>query len=240
MAEFLTREGIVDHIGRIIKEAEKEIVLISPYINADNDTKKLIEDTTRAVTIHVIYGKREKLKQNEREFFDQRSVKLSYRKDLHAKCYLNEKEAILTSMNLYEYSQLYNDEMGILVSREDDRELYEAIHKQAMEWKEDSSSVDAPASGRRNARAARTRKEATQTVDAPLKGFCIRCKDDVPANLTKPHCSNCYSIWNKFKNKKFEEKYCHICGSKHTTTLAEPLCLTCYRELEDVREFIAF
>ena len=146
----------------------------------------------------------------------------------------------MTSMNLYEYSQLYNDEMGILVSREDDRELYEAIYNQAMEWKEDSSGVDAPASGRRNARAARTRKEATQTVDAPLKGFCIRCKADVPANLTKPHCSNCYATWNKFKNKKFEEKYCHICGSEHTTTLAEPLCLTCYRELEDVREFIAF
>ena len=44
------------------------------------------------------------------------SIKTSVRKNLHAKCYLNEKEALLTSMNLYEYSQEHNDEMGILVS----------------------------------------------------------------------------------------------------------------------------
>ena len=31
MAEFLTRKGIVYHLDRIIREAEKELVLISPY-----------------------------------------------------------------------------------------------------------------------------------------------------------------------------------------------------------------
>ncbi len=31
MAEFLTRKGIVYHLDRIISEAEKELVLISPY-----------------------------------------------------------------------------------------------------------------------------------------------------------------------------------------------------------------
>ena len=133
MAEFLTRKAIVHHIGRILRKLIRRIILISPYINADDETKKLIADTRRSVTIHVIYGKREKLTQNERGFFDERSVKLSYRKDLHAKCYLNEKEAIVTSMNLYEYSQLHNDEMGILVSREDDPKLYRAIYEQAME-----------------------------------------------------------------------------------------------------------
>ena len=52
------------------------------------------------------------------------SIKTSVRKNLHAKCYLNGKEALLTSMNLYEYSQEHNDEMGILVSVDHDPELY--------------------------------------------------------------------------------------------------------------------
>ena len=234
MAEFLTREGIVNHIERIIELAEKEIVLISPYINADNETKKLIENTKRSVTIHVIYGKREELRQNEREFFDERSVKLSYRKNLHAKCYLNEKEAILTSMNLYVYSQRNNEEMGILVSRKDDPELYEAIHRQAMEWKEDSSGVTSTARGRENAEAARTQRMATPVLKAQKNGYCIRCKTDISASRAKPYCDRHYAIWSEFSNKKHKEKYCHICGNEHTTSMLRPLCLGCHRTYKDV------
>ncbi len=234
MPEFITRKAIVHHIDRIIKEAEEEIVLISPFINADDETKKLISQTTPEITIDVIYGKKE-LKRNEREFFDERSVKLSYREYLHAKCYLNEKEAIVTSMNLYEYSQLYNDEMGILVSRKDDRELYEAIHKQAMEWKEDGSGVDAPATGRKNTGIARTQKEAAPVVQAPEKGFCIRCKADLgrPANPKQPYCINC---WNQSKNGD-GEKYCHICKNERKVTFKKPVCRACYRMYKDVLNF---
>ena len=53
------------------------------------------------------------------------SVRTSFRENLHAKCYLNENEALVTSMNLYEFSQQNNDEMGILVSKHDDPALYE-------------------------------------------------------------------------------------------------------------------
>ena len=40
---------------------------------------------------------------------------------------MNEDYALLTSMNLYEYSQVNNDEMGIIVSRDEDTDLYEEI-----------------------------------------------------------------------------------------------------------------
>ncbi len=238
MAEFLTRKGIVFHIDRIIKEAEEEIVLISPFINADDETKRLISQTTPDITIDVIYGKRE-LKQDEKEFFNKPSVKLTYRKDLHAKCYLNEEEAIITSMNLYEYSQLYNDEMGILVSRKNDRELYEAIYKQAMEWKEDGSGVDEPATGRRNTGGIGTLKEDAQIVEESVQGFCIRCQDNLSIDPTKPYCTRCYASWKRYKNERHKENYCHFCGSGHKTTLLKPLCLTCYRELEDVLDSLA-
>ena len=102
------------------------------------------------------------------------------------------------------------------------------------------SGVDAPATGRRNAGAERTRKEATQTEESPFDGFCIRCKVDVRGNLNKPYCTRCYTSWNRYKNEAYEENYCHICGSEYTTTILEPLCLACYRELKDVLEFIAF
>ncbi len=47
-------------------------------------------------------------------------VRLSFCKNLHAKCYLNESECIISSLNLYEFSQINNNEMGILIRKYED------------------------------------------------------------------------------------------------------------------------
>ena len=216
MAEFLTRKGIVYHLDRIISEAEKELVLISPYIKADNETKDILKNQKRSTKIHVIYGKT-RLKPAEKSFFNDISIEPSFLENLHAKCYLNEKEALLTSMNLYEFSQEHNDEMGILVSREKDPELYEKIREESMRL------VEASENGKETAR----RNESRPALSPPEKGFCIRCKADLQANPTKPYCGRCYAIWNRHKNKGFKEKFCHTCGKEHTTTLLKPLCPDC-------------
>ena len=174
------------------------------------------------------------------------SIRTSLRKNLHAKCYLNEKEALLTSMNLYQFSQEHNDEMGILVSVDNDRELYDKIYNDVMriirgsdEIRVTVSRVETPENGKESAVAARTRKEATPVLQAPKNGFCIRCKADLPAKPTQPYCSRCYASWNRFKNKDFEERHCHTCGNEHTATLLKPLCLACFRKYKDVLEFAA-
>ena len=43
---------------------------------------------------------------------------------LHAKCYINEHEAILTSLNLYEFSRQNNEEMGIYVKNQSEGVVY--------------------------------------------------------------------------------------------------------------------
>ncbi len=212
MAEFHTRKGIVFHLDRIIDEAAKELVLISPYIKADDETKELLKDKTRRTAIHVLYGKKE-LNKKEQSFFESLGIKTSFLKDLHAKCYLNENEALLTSMNLYKYSQEHNDEMGILVSKEGDEELYNAIYKQAKRWiGDDVENPPAP------------------KALAPSEGFCIRCGDTVRANPYRPYCERCFKSWNRFKNETYGEKGCHTCGKEHEATMSRPLCLTCYRK----------
>ena len=77
-----------------------------------------MEQKSRQTThIRIIYGKRG-LKSDEREWIDSiPSIELCFRETLHAKLYLNEKQAVLTSMNLYQFSEKNNDEMGILVSK---------------------------------------------------------------------------------------------------------------------------
>ena len=83
--------------------------------------------------INVVYGKGE-LRPEEKRFLEGLGIELTFLENLHAKCYLNESEALLTSMNLHKYSQENNDEMGILVSKEKDRKLYEDIYRQVKKY----------------------------------------------------------------------------------------------------------
>jgi phosphatidylserine/phosphatidylglycerophosphate/cardiolipin synthase-like enzyme len=128
MAEFLTTTGVSAELEKIVSEARKEIFLISPYLKINQRMKDLLVDADRLrKDIRIVFGKNE-LQPDEGQWLQGLSeIRLYFRKNLHAKCYLNEQKAIVTSMNLYEFSQINNDEMGILVSASADAELYGRI-----------------------------------------------------------------------------------------------------------------
>ncbi|WP_440948745.1 HRDC domain-containing protein [Methanosarcina sp. T3] len=132
MAEFLDTEGTTHHLTKIIKNARQEVFIISPYLKINHKLKDLIEDKDRMkINITIVYGKNE-LQPDENNWLKQlNSVRTGFCKDLHAKCYLNESEAIVTSMNLYEYSQVNNYEMGIYVAKDEDPKLYSDIYDEA-------------------------------------------------------------------------------------------------------------
>ena len=170
-------------------------------------------------------------------FLDSLGIKPVFLKNLHAKCYLNEAEALLTSMNLYKFSQENNDEMGILVSREDDEELYEQIHRQAMRWiagsnTDEVTEVADSGDAEERRRPQHPRPKPTASGAVPVNGFCIRCKITIPANPSRPYCNGCYASWNRFKNKAYEEKYCHVCGTEHKTTLLKPVVPLLLQEVQ--------
>ena len=153
MAEFLTTADISARLQKIIREADERLVLISPYLKVNPRIRELLEQKSRTKThVRIIYGKRE-LPPEEREWIDSvPAIELCFRQSLHAKCYLNEKEAILTSMNLYQFSEQNNDEMGIVVTNnlwdDKDRELYNKISAQAEEIAYFSQTIrEVPRSG---------------------------------------------------------------------------------------------
>ena len=59
-------------------------------------------------------------------------IRTSFCKNLHAKCYMNEEMCIVTSLNLYEFSQVNNNEMGILIQRSEDGQLYKDAYEEAQ------------------------------------------------------------------------------------------------------------
>ena len=236
MAKFLDRRGVSYHLGEIIKKAQQRLYLISPFLKVSKDLKELLETKRPSVDIRVIFGKSE-LQPDESEWLEGLDfVKTSYRENLHAKCYLNEDEALLTSMNLYEFSERNNDEMGILVSRKDDEELYEDILKESQRLLDNSQQIRVTVARVEPAEDGReqSKTEADQTAaKTPETGFCLRCGESIPANAAQPYCRRCYRSWNRYKNDTYEEKHCHTCGKEHEAKMSKPCCPDCYRKYKD-------
>ena len=103
MANFLDTTEISFRIERLLKTAEKRIILISPYLKLRPRVRELIEDAVRlGVRVHVVYGKKEICDAAD-QLRGVAGVKVTFCKNVHAKCYLNEKVGIITSLNLYHF-----------------------------------------------------------------------------------------------------------------------------------------
>lgn len=133
MAKFLNTSATNYFLEELIKGAKERLVLISPFLKLNDRIKELLEDKNRLkIDVRIVYGKSE-LQPLEIEWLKSQSyIRTSFCKNLHAKCYVNEELAIVTSLNLYEFSQINNNEMGVLMRRLDDVELYKDTYEEAQ------------------------------------------------------------------------------------------------------------
>lgn len=125
MAKFLDTTGVNFYLQNLIKDASVQLVLVSPYLQLNDRIRELLEDKNRMkIDVRIVYGKVE-LRPDEITWLRGLDlVRTSFCKNLHAKCYMSEHGCIVTSMNLYEFSQVNNNEMGIYFDATDDRQLY--------------------------------------------------------------------------------------------------------------------
>ena len=237
MAKFLTTSGITHHIEEIIIEAKSELVLVSPYLQISNRLYERLKDTnSKNVKILIVFGKDE-LKPNEMtSLAELKNVELFFYKDLHAKCYYNETEMVITSMNMYEFSEKNNREMGVLINRNTDKDLFENAKKEAqsiLKFSEKHKLVrtyeESPKHVKGNGKYFKKK-----SVQIENDGYCVRCKTQIPHKLNKPFCNDCYSSWSQYGNTDYGEKFCHSCGEKEPTSMNKPQCFTCYSEQDSL------
>lgn len=133
MARFLNTSGTTFFLEELIKNTHGRLVLVSPYLRINPRLRQLLQDVdAMEIEIDVVYGKNELHPDEETWLTTLKNAQISYCENLHAKCYLNETSAIVTSMNLYEFSQVNNNEMGILVDRHADTDCFEEVEKEAQ------------------------------------------------------------------------------------------------------------
>lgn len=125
MAKFLTGNELNSEVEKLLENAFNKIILISPYIKLHDRYKSTLitKKSQPEVEIIVVFGKNEEdlsksMKAEDFNFLKEfPNIEIRYEKRLHAKYYANEDSAILTSMNLYSFSQDNNIEFGVLTKK---------------------------------------------------------------------------------------------------------------------------
>lgn len=245
MAKYLRTSGISAGVEELIREARERLYIISPYLKLSDNIKELLNDKEREKSeVRIIFGKQE-LNPTEMSYLQNlKYVRLYFSKNLHAKCYLNENKMIITSMNLYEFSQQNNREMGILIERnnEFDKLVYEDAWKDIesiLNNATDFSYVEAP-------------KEVKKVNEEPLKqtplkaeykksnakptGYCIRTGVEIPFNLKKPLSTEAYKKWNEYGDPDYKEKFCHFSGepSNGETSVNKPILKKNWKKAQEI------
>lgn len=121
MAEFITEKQLDDKLTDIIWNAKKELIILSPFIRLDDYCKSIFKKLKNNPELEIIlvFGKNEAETQRSLTpadldvFKEFSNIAIIYCKNLHAKYFANENEALLTSLNLLGKSMTENIEYGI-------------------------------------------------------------------------------------------------------------------------------
>lgn len=218
-------DAVEPQLRAIVKEAEKYVTLVTPYISLWRHLQTAINDAVkRGVRVVFITRRKNDVGDIFNEALDvswllSHKVEI-YRIDgLHAKIYLNEKRVLISSMNVTKSSPLNSYEFAMIVENARDAEQFRRYVSDLIE------EADLMTPKGLGAPAPRTQTDQTRSMGM---GGCIRCGRQISFNPSKPLCPECYKAWAVYQNEKYEEPYCHACGAKRTVTFAKPVCRACY------------
>lgn len=243
MAKFLNTTGVSYHLEELIKGTKDRLILISPYLQFTDRIKEHLSNLNiQKRDIRIVY-RENKLQLEENNWLEnQIGIRTSLCKNLHAKCYINENEAIITSMNLYEFSQQNNNEMGIYISKTQDADLYNATIEEVQrlltiseEIRVTVKKVTADTPPKIEKKVVETKAAFVKSSDKQ-KGFCIRTGVSIPFNVEKPMSYEAFKSWSKYNDPEYPEKFCHYSGelSNGDTSVSRPILKKNWKKAKEI------
>ena len=229
MSQFLTTQGTSFYIEQIIRNARRWLILVTPFLKiTTNFYERLLDADKRNVEIALVYGKEDLSPNDKNKLSSLKNLTLKFYKDLHAKCYLNEEHIVITSMNMHEYSQANNREMGVLIQKTDtnDSDVYNDALLEVKSILGSSRHVDL------------TTSDSTAKPSRPLmRNFSPvqkRTSDSgtwskIGEGLLNLLNANLIDTKMKSSSSLYKSKgYCLRCGKQITHDLFRPYCKDCY------------
>lgn len=264
MPRILDTDETTTWISHISEDAKRHILIISPYLKINQRLRRILEVAdSKGVGIYMVYGKR-KLEQETMDWMKGlRHSNIAFVPNLHAKLYMNEDDAVMSSMNLYEFSQVNNEELGIHFSSKDDKALFKDLTSHALriisraerehgQW--DLRTIGRPVNGVFG--RSRSAVPPQQPVPAPkvqttapavrsperrgpaskATGRCIRCGGRIPAGNMLVYCGRCFESWSRNPNIHYVEPdgVCCICGEHHFSSASHPSCARCFESNKEL------
>jgi len=246
MAKFLNTTGVSYHLEELIKGTKDKLILISPYLQFTERIKEHLSSLNiQKRDIRIVY-RENKLQPEENNWLEsQIGIRTSLCKNLHAKCYINENEAIITSMNLYEFSQQNNNEMGIYISKAQDMDLYNSTLEEVQRLLTISEEIrvtvkkvtaDTPPKSEKKIVEAKSLNNKTYEN---LTGFCIRTGVPIPFNVEKPMSYDAFKSWSKYSDADYAENFCHFSGELTfgETSVSKPILKKNWKKAREIFEF---
>ncbi|MDO5979209.1 phospholipase D family protein [Flavivirga spongiicola] len=200
MAQFLNTTKLNYWIPKLIQEAEKELILIVPYIQtSDNIFKSLKVADERDIEIILVYRENKLSIKEKNKLLSLGNINLLHHPNIHCKCYFNGNWLIVGSMNLYDYSEKNNREMGVLFSNDD---IEEKENKQcllnAFNFPDDDDIfIDAINEIREIVNGSSAEKVSERTKSSSFEIEIIKTDQEL-------EIERCNEINNHFLNKKFK------------------------------------
>ncbi len=248
--EFMHGLQIGVSLMETINRSQKWLFLVSPYLKPWGDlTNSIIDASQRRVAVTLVLRGAEKRGENEelaKPLVD-RGVTVKFLDRLHAKLYVNESQAVITSMNLHRESLLDSWEAAVVLNGKEDRDAYEKVlsalqeldkkvaaqekrlaHVPAQPSPRAQSKVSSPPASKSQSHTKKLEHPPIGRAEVRSQGACIRCCTPVSLNLERPYCRSCFESWVKYENEDYPEKHCHKCGTVIATSMAKPLCRGCW------------
>lgn len=132
MVQFLNTQAAYAEIENIVNRAEQKLVMMSPRIQINRNLLQKIFHASehRGIDVSLICRK-DNIKPEELAALNQITrLEIFDLPNLHANCIYNEKAMVITSLNLFDYSQINNRDMGALVTYEKDPDVFTAAYNE--------------------------------------------------------------------------------------------------------------
>ena len=258
MAEFFTGDLLNHQILEIIKHPhDGHVIMVSPYIKFHQrimDELNEHKSNTKPL-LTVVFGKsagnyKKSIDRVDLEFLmNYPNVQIRHEERLHAKFYGNGSDYMMSSMNLYDFSQNNNIEFGIKLNLSE--EPLEQFEKNASKFIQDVitrseliyqnnavseettfmgfenvvNSVDRKNRGIVTPKKQPSSKKATFIGNVDNTGYCIRTGEKIKFNMRMPMTQESFRVWSIFKENFYPENYCHCTGENRNgqTSMARPV-----------------
>lgn len=239
-------EIVEDDFFTIIKDILRQMgagdgaILVTPYIRLDDKIRDVIEEACkRGVNIQFLVRKgAEREPRDSRFLAEMNNIEVFELPYLHAKIYWFESLAIISSMNLYDFSDRKSREIGVILNKQ---KLVEQIGGVIHKWLEKAERIPrstlagsvTTSFSRNEAQSGFAKHSAlTKNDDASghPQGFCIGCGSRHTLNPSYPVCTECFNRrkYISSADADYRTGYCHKCGKSDRTDYAHPLCRQCW------------